>query len=73
MGVGLVVFRRIEVHDAIDTVNVDAACGYIGSDECLRLSFDEGFQRVVSLILRSAAVDGSGLYAVLLQLARDSV
>ena len=61
------------MHDAIDTIDVDAARRNIGSDECLGLSFDEGFQRVVPLILGSAAVDRSGLYAVLLQLACDSI
>ena len=58
LGVG----REVEVHDAGDVVDVDAACGDVGRDERRRVPVVERPQRAVALTLGAPAVDRSGLH-----------
>ena len=67
------VLGRIEVHHCADIVDVDAASGDVGGDECLDLAVGEGLQGPVSLGLAAAAVDGSRLDAELADLAGETI
>ena len=66
MRIGLVVFRRIEMDNTIDSVNVDAASRDVGGDQRLSLAVDKGLERVVSLVLGAPPVNHAGLDAITL-------
>ena len=69
----LEVGRRVEVHDARDAVDVDAARGDVGGHEGLHLAVGERGQRPLALTLRAVAVDGRAPHAALLELLRQRV
>jgi hypothetical protein len=69
----LLIAGEIEVDDAADVVDMDAAGGNIGSHERLCLTADEGPQSPVSLGLRPTAVDGNGVNASPLELSGETI
>ena len=55
--------RQVKVHDMGDAIHVNAAGGYVGSDEHpVRAVFEAG-QRLVTLRLGTVAVDARGAHA----------
>ena len=68
MDVVLVVRGRVEVHDAGDVVDVDAAGGDVGGDERLAPGRRRTRERPVALGLAAVAVDGGGSHAELAEL-----
>ena len=70
--VGLAVFGGVEVDDAGDAVDVDAARGDVGGDERLDAAHLEGRERTVALVLRSSAVDGGRAHAGPLELGASA-
>ena len=71
--IGLVVLGRIEVEDRRHVVDVDAPCGHVGGDEGVDLAVDEVGQRSRALGLATAAVDGGGADAGLVELTGQAV
>ena len=69
----LEVGRRVEVHDAGDRVDVDAAGGDVGGDERLEPTVGERRQRTFALTLRAVAVDRGAAHTALLELLGDLV
>ena len=54
------VVRRVEVHDQVDVVDVDAAGGDIGGHQHPRVTGGEAGQRALALVLVQVAVDRGG-------------
>ena len=65
--------RRVEVDDAADVVDVDAAGGDVGGDQGPDRAGGELLQRPLALGLRAVAVDGDGRHAGRAELAGDPV
>ena len=57
----LVVVRRVELHDQVDVVHVDAAGRDVGGDQNAGMPGGERVQRTLPLVLVAVAVDGRGL------------
>ena len=73
MRVCLVVFGWVEMHDAVDPVDMNAASGDIGSDQRLGLAINECPERVVALVLGAATMYHARFDAVLLELASHAI
>jgi len=56
-----VVVRRVELHDQVDVVHVDAAGRDVGGDQNAGMPGGERVQRPLPLVLVAVAVDGLGL------------
>ena len=69
----LVVGGRVEVHDAGDAVDVDAAGGDVGGDEGVHSPRRERREGPLALGLAAVAVDGRGVDAGLVQLLGEAV
>src|SRR5262249_58037311 len=71
--VGLLVLGGVVVHDHVDVVDVDAACGYVGGHEHGQLPLGEVGQRPLPGTLTEIAVDGAGTHALSAKLAHQAV
>src|SRR4051812_28170975 len=69
----LLVRGRVEVDDAADGIDVDAAGGDVGGDERLCLTAREVRERTLALALAAVAVDGDGGDAGSMELLREPV
>ena len=63
MQIVLVVVRRVELHDQVDVVHVDAAGRDVGGDQDAGMPGDERVQGPLPLVLVAVAVDGRCIYA----------
>jgi hypothetical protein len=73
MEVRRLVLRGVEVHDACDAIDVDAACGNVGCDEHIDAAASEGRQGPIALVLGSSTVDGVVSHAVAPELPGEAV
>ena len=73
MKVGLVVFWRIEVHDAVHAVDVNTTSRHVGSHEHVELVGSEVRQGLFTLALTKVTVNGGGVNALLLELLDETV
>ena len=69
----LVVVRRVELHDQVDVVHVDAAGRHVGGDQDPGMPGGERVQGPLPLVLVAVAVDGRGVDTRPGQLLREPV
>ena len=70
MDVVLLVLRRIDVDDQFYPVDMHAARGYVGGDECLHAALRPTLQRSLPGTLRHATVHGDGSHAEIIECVR---
>ena len=72
MQVGLVVFWRIEVNDAVHTIDVNTPSGDVRGDQDGEVPGSEISQGLLALALSQVAVNGGGIDAFLFQLLHQT-
>ena len=67
------ILRRVVVDHDVDTVDVNAARGNVGSDQNRQRSLAELLQRALARVLAKVAVQGLRLDAVGLEIGNQSI